>query len=111
MYDLSKIDAVAAALGTFDRDCAITVALKIVDDSCKMDAYEKSVFLMLYKALADRSSELFDPSVFDLVEEAESRPSANCYARIKPLRQAAMDAITRPKMKAFKAQIRRSIAH
>lgn len=110
MYNLSKIDTVAATLGSFDKDCAITVALKIVDDSCKMDAYEKSVFLALYKALPEQSSAFFDTSVFALIAKAESAPSAQIFAAIKPLREAAMEAITRPKMKAFKAQIRQSIS-
>lgn len=110
MYDLSKIPAVAAALGSFERDCAITVALKIVDDSCKMDAYEKSVFLSLYKALPEQTSVFFDDTVFAVIEKGRLSPSAQLFAQMKPLREAAMDAITRPKMKAFKAQVRQHLA-
>ncbi len=110
MYDLTKIPAVAVILGSFDKDCAITVALKIVDDSCKMDAYEKSIFLTLYKALPEQSSVFFDTPVFTLIKKAEAQPSAQIFAEIKPLREAAMDAITRPKMKAFKAHVRQLLS-
>jgi len=34
---MSPIVKVAAALDIFACDCAVTVALKIADDSCKMD--------------------------------------------------------------------------
>ena len=109
MYDLEKIPAIAAGLDSFERDCAITVALKIVDDSCKMDAYEKSVFLSLYKALPEQKSVFFDHTVFAVIEKGDTQPSAQIFAEIKSLREAAMDAITRPKMKAFKAEIRRRL--
>jgi len=110
MYDLSKLVAIAATLGSFDKDCAITVALKIVDGSCKMNAYEKGVFLSLYNALPQQNSVFFDDTVFDVIEKGRLRPSTQVFAQIKPLREAAMDAITRPKMKAFKAQVRQHLA-
>ena len=102
---------IAAGLDSFHRDCAITVALKISDESCKMDAFEKSVFLTLHKALPNQNSVMFDSSVFALIERAESRPSAQIFAEIKQLREAAMEAITRPKMKAFKAHVRDLLSH
>ncbi len=109
-YDLTRMPEIAAALDSFERDCAITVALKISDESCKMDAYEKSVFLALYKALPEQSSDFFDTPVFSLIDNAERAPSAQIFARIKPLREAAMETITRPKMKAFKAHIRQRLS-
>lgn len=106
MYDLEKIPAVAAGLDSFERDCAITVALKIVDDSCKMDAYEKSVFLALYDALPEQVSLFFDNTVFTAIEQGRTDPSAAVMAQIKILREEAMASISRPKMKAFKAAVR-----
>jgi len=103
------MDAVAQDLSGFERDCAITVALKISDDSCKMDAYEKSIFMLLYDALALKESDYFQSSVFDIIYLARNNPSAQTYSEIKRLRESAMDMITRPKMKAFKAEIRRKL--
>lgn len=104
-YRLDKMSAIATNLDSFERDCAITVALKITDDSCKMDDYEKSVFMMLYDAL-DNKTDFFDNDIFELIEKARLQPSAHIYSEIKKRREVAMDYITRPKMKAFKALMR-----
>jgi hypothetical protein len=109
-YDLNRIPEVAASLGDFERECAITLALKITDDSCKMDDYERSVFMKVYDALPERRSDFFDPSVFGIIHEGRNRPSAQIFARIKPLRQAGMEYVTRPKMKAFKALVRTKLS-
>jgi hypothetical protein len=105
-YDLSLLSSVAANLDSFERDCAITVALKITDDSCKMDDYEKSVFMALYDALPEQTSLFFDPAVFTFIAQGRSEPSARVFAQIKVLREEAMASISRPKMKAFKAVVR-----
>ena len=109
MYDLGKLPSVANSLDAFERDCAITVALKITDDTCKMDEFEKSIFMMLYDAIENKQSDYFDKSVFSLIEEGRKTPSAQIYSKIKTLRQDAMEMITRPKMKAFKAGVREKI--
>ncbi|WP_345979039.1 hypothetical protein [Sulfurimonas sp. HSL3-2] len=106
MYDLGKIPSVANSLDAFERDCAITVVLKITDDTCKMDDLEKSIFMMLYDAIENKQSDYFDKSVFELIEEGRKTPTAQIYSKIKTLRQDAMEMITRPKMKAFKAGVR-----
>lgn len=105
MYDFSKIQRVASSLNPFEQYCAITVSLKIADDSCKMDEYERSLFMALYDAMPKETT-LFDSSLFDIIKEARSNPTAQIYAKIKPLREDAMKTITRPKMKAFKASMR-----
>jgi len=62
------ITAVAAGLDGFESDCAITVALKITDDSCKMDAQQRALFMALYDALQQPESELFDADIHALIE-------------------------------------------
>jgi hypothetical protein len=109
LYNLQKLPEIAKNLDTFERDCSITVALKIADDSCKMDEYEKSVFMALFDSLEGRESSFFVSDVFDIINLGRDTPSAKVYADIKKLREAAMDMITRPKMKAFKASIRERI--
>lgn len=110
LYHLEQIPEIAMGLDGFERDCAITVALKITDDSCKMDDYEKSVFMMLYDALGVKKTDFFDNDVFELIEKARLQPSAQIFSEIKKCREAAMDFITRPKMKVFKALIRERLS-
>ncbi len=109
MYNLVELPSIASSLSRFEKDCAITVALKIVDDSCKMDTYEKSIFMALYKALPCRESDFFKQSVFDIIDLTKEAPTAHLYAEIKILREVAMERISRPKMKAFKASIREKL--
>ena len=105
-YKLESIPEVARNLSDFERICAITVALKISDDSCKMDAYEKSVFMEVYKAVPREVPSFFDEDIFELIRNIEETPSAKIFAEVKSLRESAMEYISRPKMKAFKASIR-----
>ena len=96
----------ANSLSPFERDCAITVALKITDDTCKMDEYEKSIFMALYDAIKEKQSDYFDKEVFFLIAQGREAPTAQIYFKIKTLRQDAMEMITQPNMKAFKAEVR-----
>lgn len=106
MYHLDRITDIAASLDKMQNECMITLALKITDDTCKMDAYERSVFMAVYDALPSYQSTFFDAEVFDLITAGRHKPTAMIYAAIKPLREAGMAHITRPNMKAFKAAIR-----
>ena len=110
MYDFSLLPKVAQELDLFHKDCAVTVALKIADDSCKMDEYERSVFMNVYNALPRYAPGLYDNSVFEVIERAQREPDAKTFARIKALREYAMEVITRPKMKAFKAYVRQCLS-
>lgn len=96
----------ADSLDIFERYCAITVALKIADDTCKMDEYEKSIFMALYDLMQVQQSDFFNDTIFELIEQGRKTPSAQIYSKIKTLRQDAMEMITQPRMKAFKASVR-----
>ena len=109
MYDLTRIPKIAASLDEMQNECLITLALKITDDTCKMDAYERSVFITLYDALHDYQSTFFDSDVFDLIDQGRSEPTAQIFSTIKPLREAGMKYVTRPRMKAFKAAVREQL--
>ncbi len=108
-YALETMPYVAECLDSFERDCAITVALKITDDSCKMDDYEKRVFMLLYDALNIQETDFFENDVFNIIQKGRTEPSAYIFSEIKKRRESAMDFITRPKMKAFKATIRKRL--
>jgi hypothetical protein len=109
-YNLGHIPAIAASLDAMQRECAVTLALKIVDDSCKMDDYERSVFMKLYDALPEYKSAFFDEAVFTVIAEGRLQPSARIFAAIKPLREAGMAHVGRPNMKAFKTEVRRCLS-
>lgn len=96
-------------LNNFERFCAITVALKITDNSCKMDISEQDLFMALYNALPKRSDDLFDSNIHEIIEKGQNTPSEAIYTVIKGHREEAMEVITRPKMKAFKAGIRQRL--
>lgn len=106
---MTPIEKVAHDLDTFARDCAVTVALKITDDSCKMDEEQRAVFMALYDALHSHKSAIFDDDVYALIAETRSTPSASLYARIKKEREMAMAIITQEKMKSFKSSVRASL--
>lgn len=110
MYDFERLPLVARGLNTFESYCCITVALKIADHSCKMDEYEKNLFMALFKSLPSQTVEFFNDDIFDIILTALNNPSAKAYSEVKKLREAAMDMITKPKMKAFKASIREQVS-
>lgn len=109
-YKLEMLPKVARNLSDFERVCAITVALKISDDTCKMDEYEKSVFMEVYKAIPREAPSFFTEDIFEVISKIKQEPSAAVYAEVKNLRESAMEYISRPKMKAFKASIRGRIS-
>ena len=110
MYNIDNIPLIAASLNAEQNECAITLALKIADDSCKMDDYERSVFMMVYDAIPEYRSDFFDDEVFEIIAEGRKNPSAQIFGKIKPLRQAGMDHLGRPAMKAYKAAVRAALS-
>lgn len=107
---MKPIEKVASDLDTFARDCAVTVALKITDDTCKMDEEQRAVFMALYDALPPYTSQIFkEEDVHALIRDARNTPAAPLYARIKKERERAMAIITQEKMKTFKASVRGSL--
>ena len=106
-FNTERVRAIAAALDPFETGCAVTVALKISDDTCKMGEEQRALFMALYDALPEKSCDLFEDDVSDLITSAREERTEAIVAKIKPLREFAMDKITRPKMKAFKADIRK----
>ena len=100
---------VASSLDTFHRDCTVTVALKITDNSCKMDEEQRALFMALYDALPQYKSILFDHGIHELILEAREHPTSALYTQIKKEREMAMSIISQEKMKAFKSSVRTSL--
>jgi hypothetical protein len=106
---MSPIVKVAAGLDVFACDCAVTVALKIADDSCKMDDEQRSLFMSLYDALSPYESVIFNDSIHELIAQMRENPTATLYGAVKYERERAMAIITQEKMKLFKASVRGSL--
>ncbi len=107
---MEPITAVARALAHEDMECAVTVALKITDDSCKMDDSGRALFMALYDALPSYESTLFESSVHELIAIGRRDPSAFVFGEIRTLREMAMEKIGKENMKAFKARVRAAYA-
>lgn len=101
--------SIAKNLSEFDCDCAVTVALKISDDSCKMDNDARKLFMFLYHALPSYKSSIFDYSIHSLISNAFYNPSDSLFETIKSKRELAMKIITQDRMKAFKSSVRPSL--
>lgn len=102
----SSLQKVADSLTQFDKDCAITVALKVTDKTCKMSEEQKALFFKLYLELGACSSEIFDAA---MIHELIAKAQDNLDEYIDDVgdeRERAMEIIGRPKMKAFKAMVR-----
>lgn len=109
-YKLKRLPEVAMNLSDFEKICAITIALKISDESCKMDLKECTVFMRLYDYILKTAPSFFTDDVFSLIRQVQDAPSMKLMTEVKSLRESAMEMITRPKMKAFKASIRARIS-
>lgn len=110
LYVPEHVAALAQEMDIDAKDCTVTVALKITDDSCKMDDDQRAIFMAVYDALPEYESVLFDASVHEIIRTGRTAPTAFTYGEIRKRREAAMDAITRPKMKAYKAWVRQMLA-
>ena len=110
MYDFDLLEGVATELDELQKFSAVTVALKIADDSCKMDDYERSLFVSLYSFLTSYQSDSFDNDPHLLIVQAEEDPTPSVLEKIKEEREKAMKIITRQKMKAFKAFVRQQVS-
>lgn len=102
--------SIAKELTPFECDCAITVALKISDDSCKMNESDRKIFMSLYRALPPYKSSMFNYGVHVLIINAVFSPSDTVLEMISKEKERAMSIITQEKMKLFKSSIRAKLS-
>ncbi len=91
---------------TTDVDCATAVMLKILDGKCKMNPEEKTVMRLLYQAVKSQPSQLLGVEIHTLIANAENNLDDDMKLFIYEKRLLAETMISRPIMKAFKANIR-----
>lgn len=96
----------ATDLSPVHVDCATAVMLKILDGKCKMNETEKVTMEILYDAVKDRSGQLLDDGVHQLIATARAQPTNELLEKVYEHRLLAETAISRPIMKGFKAMLR-----
>lgn len=94
-----------------DRDCTLTVMLKILDGKCKMSEADKVVMAALYDALCHAASDLpgqrFGAAEHTLIATAREQPADDSLRlHLYERRVLAETALSRPVMKAYKAMLR-----
>jgi len=87
-------------------DCTITVALKILDKKCQMDAHSQACFMALYEAVIPYKSEIFEADIHKLIADSKKEACLQTLDAIHEKRVYAMDIIPKPVMKAFKQRVR-----
>ena len=101
-------------LSADERDCTITVMLKILDGKCKMSAEDKVVMAALYEALYpspacadDLPGQRFGAAEHALIATARQQPADDTLRlQLYERRVLAETALSRPVMKAYKAMLR-----
>lgn len=93
-----------------DIDCAITIALKIIDKKCQMDTESQALFMLLYDAVSQRENKIFDKEIYLLIDISRQKPCLETLDLIHQKRVYAMRMIPKPIMKAFKQKIRELVA-
>jgi len=86
--------------------CTI-LALKILDDQCKMDYDNYNLFMSVYDGINDQSPSPFDKKVHQLIELSRTNdpiiPKGEYKEAIGVLRTTMMENMQKPTMKAFKS--------
>lgn len=92
---------------------ASKLALKMLDDSCKMDSHDRRVFFNVYDAICDRSDINLNDDVNKLILLARNRESIYSkkeYAHIvHACRLEIIPSMLKVHMKAYKAMVRKNL--
>lgn len=94
------------ALGPEQVDCAIAVMLKILDGKCKMPPNEARIMSGVYDVLHGQPARRLGAAEHAMIAAARARPLEGLRAEVYEARVLAETRISRPVMKAFKADLR-----
>lgn len=93
-------------LAPIHLDCITTLMLKILDGKCKMGEWDKAAIAVVYDVVKRQPGQLLGQSHHDLIAEARQAMDEAMVARVYEQRLYAETMISRPVMKAFKADLR-----
>lgn len=92
---------------------ASKLALKMLDDSCKMSSEDRKIFFYVYDALCDRDDIPLDDEVNQLIKLARNRTTIYSKPEFASLVHACKEEIIpqmlKVHMKAYKAMVRRHL--
>lgn len=101
--------AMATAFCPVQVDCTTAVALKILDNKCKMLPGEKAAVMAVYDAVKALPGEWLEPAVHDTIARARNEANQDVIQTIHALRVEAEARIPKPVMKAYKAFLREGL--
>lgn len=91
-------------------DCTTAVALKILDDKCKMLLGEKAAVMAIYDVVKHYPADLFDASIHDIISQARNQTTNESLMQtIHQLRVEAENTIPKPVMKQYKVFLRHGL--
>ncbi len=92
---------------------ASKLALKMLDDSCKMNAHDREVFFNVYDALCDREDIDFSDDVNKMIQLGRDRNTIlakpEYAAAIHACKEEIIPQMLKVHMKAYKQMVRKSI--
>ena len=96
-----------------DYEYATILALKILDKQCKMDAQDKTIFMIIYDTMAQREDKPLDKKVHEFIAEARVEDSLELKEEYKEpihaIRVEYMERMEKENMKAYKARMRQNL--
>ena len=96
-----------------DYEYATILTLKILDKQCKMDNQDKTIFMVIYDAMAQREDEPLNKKVHEFIEEARIDGSLEVKDEYKDaihtIRVEYMERMEKEDMKAYKARMRQNL--
>ena len=89
-------------------DCAIAVALKVLDGKCKMPPHEAAIMMALYDAVRHLPGDKLGADSHAMIARARAETVEGVRMEVYEARVLAETRISRPVMKEFKAMLRRT---
>lgn len=96
-----------------DIEYATKLALKMLDDSCKMTSEDRKMFFYVYDAITDREDIVLDDDVNKLIVLARDRNTIYSKPQYAPIVHACrleiIPNMLKVHMKAFKRMVRKQL--
>ncbi|WP_216671060.1 hypothetical protein [Mangrovicoccus sp. HB161399] len=87
-------------------DCAIAVALKVLDGKCKMPPHEAAIMMALYDAVRHLPGDKLGAESHAMISRARATETEDVRMDVYEARVLAETRISRPVMKGFKKMLR-----
>jgi hypothetical protein len=96
-----------------DIEYASKLALKMLDDSCQMNSFDREIFFNVYDAICDRKDILLDDDVNHLIKTARNRTTIYSKPELASIVHACrleiIPSMLKVHMKAYKSMVRKNL--